>query len=153
MHGTDKSSSPEGSLDVTLKPELGAALTTLAATIERFAAEHGIAGEVPFRLNLALDELVTNCINYALSGVAEPRLHMRLTRDADSVVAQLEDNGPAFNPFEEAPPPDTSGDLDERPIGGLGVFLVEQFSDDATYEREGGVNRIALRMKLEVGAI
>ena len=61
------------------------------------------------------------------------------------VVAQLEDNGIAFNPFEEAPEPDPTLGLEERPIGGLGVFLVKQFADSTAYERVDGRNRITLR--------
>ncbi len=137
------------SVDVRLAPELAQALGTLADTIEQFAAGHSIGGEIPFRLNLVLDELVTNSINYALPNVAEPHLCIRLSRTADGVVAQLEDNGAAFDPFQDAPKPDTSQALDDRPIGGLGVFFVTQFTDGASYEREGGVNRITLRMKTE----
>ena len=136
-------------VEVRLAPELTGALGTLAQTIEEFAANHSIGGELPFRLNLVLDELVTNSVNYALSEVAEPLLRVRLTRTPDGVVAQLEDNGPAFDPFQDAPKPDTSKALDERPIGGLGVFLVTRFADSASYEREDGVNRITLRMKTE----
>ena len=100
-------------------------------------------------MNLVLDELVTNSVNYALPDVAEPLLRVRLSRTPDGVTAQLEDNGAAFDPFQDAPKPDTSKALDERPIGGLGVFFVTQFADSASYEREGGVNRITLRMKTE----
>ncbi len=138
-----------GSVDVSLRPELGSALETLAEAVERFAAGCAIEGEIPFRLNLVLDELVTNSINYALPKVEEPLLRIRLVREADCVVALLEDNGAAFDPFQEVSAPDTSKGLHERPVGGLGVFFVEQFTDSASYEREGGVNRITLRMKLE----
>ena len=149
MLDTGKPASNETSVDVCLAPELTQALGALAETIERFAASHSIEGEIPFRLNLVLDELVTNCVNYALPEVAEPLLRVRLTRTPHGVTAQLEDNGAAFDPFRDAPKPDTSQGLDERPIGGLGVFFVTQFADSASYEREGGVNRITLRMKTE----
>ena len=149
MLDTGKPASIETSVDVCLAPELTQALGALAETIEKFAASHSIEGEIPFRLNLVLDELVTNSVNYALPEVAEPLLRVRLTRTPHGVTAQLEDNGAAFDPFQDAPKPDTSQGLDERPIGGLGVFFVTQFADSASYEREGDVNRITLRMKTE----
>ena len=136
-------------MDITLQPELNDALATLAATVESFAAEHSLVGEVSFRLNLALDELVTNCITYSLPKVAQPWLRIRLEHKPDGLLAWMEDNGPAFDPLSEAPPPDTSQQLDDRPVGGLGVFLVTQFADSVDYTRENGVNRITLRMKLE----
>ena len=149
MRNADQPASIESGVEVCLSPDLDAALGTLAETVERFAAGESIAGEIPFRLNLALDELVTNSLNYALPEVTEPLLRIRLARDANGVVAQVEDNGAAFDPFQDAPKPDTSQALDERPVGGLGVFLVTQFADSTSYERDGGVNRITLRMKLE----
>ena len=149
MLDTGKSESIESSVEVCLAPELTEALGSLADTIERFAADHSIGGETPFRLNLVLDELVTNSVNFALPEVAEPLLRVRLARTADGVVAHLEDNGAAFDPFQDAPKPDTSLSLNDRPIGGLGVYFVTQFTDSASYEREGGVNRITLRIKTE----
>ena len=138
-----------GSVDVCLPPELTRALGALANTIEEFAASHSIAGEISLRLNLVLDELVTNSVNYALPEVAEPLLRVRLARTTDGVIAQLEDNGAEFDPFQDVPEPDTSQGLEDRPVGGLGVFFVTQFTDSASYERVGGVNRITLRMKTE----
>ena len=149
MLDTDKLSSLKCGADVRLAPEIGKALSTLAQTIEQFAANHSIGGEISFRLNLVLDELVTNSVNYALLEVAEPTLRIRIWRTLDGVVAQLEDNGAAFDPFQEAPKPDTLQPLDERPIGGLGVFFVTQFTDSASYEREGSLNRITVQIKLE----
>ncbi len=149
MLDTHKSSFVDSGVEVSLAPEISQALGTLANTIEQFAATHSIGGEIPFRLNLVLDELVTNSVNYALPEVAEPELRLCLSLTQEGVVAQLEDNGAAFDPFQEVPEPDTSKALDERPIGGLGVFFVTQFTDSANYERDGGVNRITLRMKME----
>ena len=100
-------------------------------------------------MNLVLDELVTNCLNYALSEVAEPKLLVRLSSTPHGVVAQLEDNGAPFDPFRDAPKPDTSLALDERPVGGLGVFFVTQYTDSAGYERKDGVNRVTLRIRSE----
>ena len=125
------------------------ALATLAESVESFAGKHSLKSEISFRLNLALDELVTNCITYSLNKVAEPWLQIRLAYSSDGVTAQLEDNGPAFDPLSEAPPPDTTRELDDRPVGGLGVFLVTQFADKVGYERKDGMNRITLKMKLE----
>ena len=149
MLGMGNTSSVGGRVEVRLTPELGKALPTLAETIEQFAAKHSFDDEIPFRLNLALDELVTNSLSYALPKVAKPELRIRLARTSEEVVAQFEDNGAAFDPFQEAPQPDTNQALDDRPIGGLGVLFVTQFADSASYERDGDVNRITLRMKLE----
>jgi len=140
---------PSNEVDIRLLPELSAALTALAEAVEQFAGQESLNESIPFNLNLALDELITNSINYGLPAVAEPFLRLRLSRNGDTVMAQVEDNGPAFDPFKDAPVPDTDEPLDDRPIGGLGVFLVKQFTDEAYYERDGDINRITMRIKLE----
>ena len=149
MLDTGKPATCEHGVEVCLAAELSQALAALAQAIEQFAASHSIEGELYFRLNLVLDELVTNSVNYGLREVAEPLLRVRLSSTPEGVVAELEDNGAEFDPFQDAPKPDTSRALDERPVGGLGVLFVTQFTDSASYEREGGVNRITLRMKTE----
>ena len=149
MDGAEKGSSLESNVEFNLAPDLTTALGTLAEKVGQFAADHSIGGEVSYRLNLVLDELVTNCLNYALSEVAEPKLLVRLSSTPHGVVAQLEDNGAPFDPFRDAPKPDTSLALDERPVGGLGVFFVTRCTDNAGYERKDGVNRITLRIRSE----
>ena len=150
MISTDESSSLGSSVDFDLAPELTGALATLADKIERFAANNSISSTASFRLNLALDELVTNCLNYALSEVDKPEIRVRLSCTPNGVIARLEDNGAPFNPFRDAPEPNTSPSLNERPVGGLGVFFVKQFTDVASYERHGDVNRITLQINLEM---
>ncbi len=61
----------------------------------------------------------------------------------------IEDDGPRFDPLS-LPPPDVTASLDERPIGGLGLFLVRQLMDAVSYDRVGARNR--LRMTKRVGA-
>lgn len=138
-------SAPSGNvIELSLAPDLSA-LSVLAQAVEDFGTAHALPEDLQGRLNLVLDELVTNSVSYGLPKVAEPELRLRLAVDRDAVVARLEDNGPAFNPFEEAPEPDTSRELEERAIGGLGVFLVKQLADSSAYERVGGWNRITVR--------
>ena len=136
-------------IDVPLHVELNAALTALAEAVEQFADRESLAGGLAINLNLVLDELVTNSVSYGLIEVEEPALRLRLRRDGEMVVAEVEDNGAAFDPFHDAPKPDIEKGLDERPIGGLGVFLVMQLTERAHYERDGDINRIILQMKME----
>ena len=139
------SPSPDGkTVEVSLAPELSS-LAALAGIIKEFGEANALSEAVQSRLNLMLDELVTNSITYGLLEIPDPELRLRLHVDGGAVVAQLEDNGTAFNPFEEAPEPDPTLGLEDRPIGGLGVFLVKQFADSTAYERVEGRNRITLR--------
>ena len=130
-------------VEISLAPDLSS-LAALAGIIQEFGLANALSEAVQNRLNLMLDELITNSITYGLNKISDPELRLRLHVDEGAVVAQLEDNGTAFNPFEEAPEPDPTLGLEERPIGGLGVFLVKQFADSTAYERVDGRNRITL---------
>ena len=135
---------PRSRIDISLSSDLSA-LPMLAQALQEFGTAHALSRDFQGRLNLVLDELVTNSVCYALPGLAKPELRLRLFVDQGTVVAQLEDNGVAYNPFEEAPEPDTDTGLAERPIGGLGIFFVKNLTDSSTYERIDGRNRIILK--------
>ena len=55
---------------------------------------------------------------------------------------EIVDSGKPFDPFTEAPPPDLDSPVPDRPIGGLGVYLVQQLMDEARYAREDGKNKL-----------
>jgi len=57
------------------------------------------------------------------------------------------DDGHPFNPLE-APEPDTTLPVEERPIGGLGIYLLRKMFDRMDYTRTDGKNRVTLRKKL-----
>ena len=56
----------------------------------------------------------------------------------------IADSGKPFDPLEDAPVPDVDAPIDERPIGGLGIYLVRNMMDDMQYRREGDRNYITL---------
>lgn len=119
-------------------------LGRLAEAVDEFCERNGLPMGVAFKLNLCFDELITNTVSY---GYAEPGPHtirVRLEADDAEVRAEVEDDAAAFDPFSEAPEPDLTADVDERRVGGLGVFLVKQSMDEATYRREGGRNLVRL---------
>ena len=152
MPDSKKSSAGGEDYDIRLSSDLAEALGALAKSVERFAAAESIDGALSYRLNLVLDELVTNCITHSLRNVPAPHLRVCLSRSEDAVAAEVEDNGAAFDPLVEAPAPDTTLEVENRPIGGLGVYFVKEFTDDASYERSDGFNRIKMRMKLAADA-
>ena len=131
---------------ISLVPELSS-LGVLEQSVADFSSTHDLDTELQFRLNLMLDELITNSINYSLKAVANPELQLLLSLEGEFVVAQMEDNGAAFNPFGEVPVPDTTTVLEDRQVGGLGVFLTKQLADDYIYERKNERNQITLRCK------
>ncbi len=138
-----KAALPRLSLD--LEPELSSALRELAEAVARFGQANGLSHAQIHNFSLALDELATNTISYGFADVDRQELRVELRIEADEVVAQLDDTGIPFNPFEDAPAPDLHAALADRPIGGLGVFLTKTLFPNPDYRRTDGFNRITLR--------
>ena len=95
-------------------------------------------------LNISLDELITNIVSYGYGDSEEHEIHVTLTVRNGSLVTVLEDDSTAFDPFTSAPEPDLDASVEERRIGGLGVYFVKTLMDEAIYERLDNRNRITL---------
>ena len=117
--------------------------------VETFAEASGVASGPTQRVSLAIDELVTNIALYASPDGDPVPVHLEVHCDPGKVRVVIEHSGVAFDPFVEAPVPDTSLPLADRPIGGLGVFLVRSLMSDTRYERVGDRNRVILTRTLD----
>ncbi len=95
--------------------------------------------EMMFTFNLVCEEIVTNVVNYAYPDDTDGPLTIEVDETDDAVVLSFIDCGTPFNPLAKDPP-DTSLPPDKRPIGGLGIFLVQQMMDDVAYCYEEGRN-------------
>ncbi len=101
-------------------------------------------------VNLALEEALVNSIQYAYpTGTkGEISLTAEWTDDKHDITFTLVDSGIPFNPLtvEEA---DTTLGVQERPIGGLGIFLVRQLMDEVNYQRtDKGENMLTMTKHL-----
>ena len=123
----------------------------LAEEVEKFGLECGLSTDDTSHVNLALDELVINVIKYAYDDRQDHLIHVTLLMDGDELTIVVEDDGRAFNPLA-APPPNLDAPIEQRPIGGLGIFLVKSIADSLDYRREGGRNILTLRKRVARGA-
>lgn len=127
-------------------------IATLAERIDSFGESGGVSPEIIFKLNLVIDELVTNIISYGYEDALPHIIEVSLTLDGDSLTAELRDDGNPFNPLEEAPDPVLDAPLEERAIGGLGLHFMRVFMDELAYRREGERNIMTLVKKISAGA-
>lgn len=120
-------------------------IARLAELVESFLEQHSLPPKVAFDLNLALDELLTNVISYGLPPDSHQEIAVTLSLATDgTLTAEVVDGGVAFDPFSEAKPPVLEGELDDRPIGGLGIYFVQKLMDEVAYWREDGSNHVRL---------
>ena len=114
-----------------------------------FAHNHGLPDGVRRSVNVALDELLANDISYGMAGRENGSLMVEVELDQERVTVTITDNGPEFDPFRQALP-DTTLSVEDRPIGGLGIFLVQKLMDEVAYERRDGNNVVKLVKRLDV---
>ena len=124
-----------------------AEIEQLAEKIETFGKSRGISVALINNINLSLDELITNTINYGYRDELEHQIKIDLQLSEMEAVVELRDDGLPFNPLER-PDPDINKELDDREIGGLGIYLVRQLMDQVEYQRRGEENIIVMKKRL-----
>ena len=122
-------------------------LVRLTSFTEAFGKEWNIAPEVVFNLQLALEECATNVIMYAYPPGEKHTFLVTAALEQHDLALTIEDSGQPFDPTEVAEA-DTTLTAEERPIGGLGIFLVRRLMDSVAYQRVEGKNLLTLRKRV-----
>lgn len=118
----------------------------LSAFVESVCEEASLDMGVTMSLNLALEEAVSNVMMYAYPEGTVGRVVVEASLEEGCLVFVLRDSGKPFDPTA-APEADITLGVEERPIGGLGIFLVRQIMDSVRYVREGDENVLILTKK------
>ena len=122
-------------------------LDKVAGFIEKFGDENGLSGKTVFELNLILDELVTNIVSYAYKDEESHTIDITIRKRDNEIKIQVTDDGNEFNPLKkEEVNLDTP--LEEKGIGGLGIHIVKQKTDEIFYERKDNKNILNLTKKI-----
>jgi anti-sigma regulatory factor (Ser/Thr protein kinase) len=123
-------------------------LDAIAEFVMAAAAAAGLNQRASYRLRLAVDEIATNIIvhGYVEAGL-QGALELQAEIDDSTLTLSIEDAGAAFDP-RQASAPETDLPLEQRPIGGLGVYLAMRSVDEFLYERIGDRNRTIFKMHL-----
>jgi len=116
-------------------------LEQITAIVEDLGEQDDWPPDLIFKVNLVLDELSVNIVNY---GGEASEIVVCLAADADEVRVEISDDGRPFDPLTDAIEPDLDAPLEERAIGGLGIHLVREMMDELHYSREDGKNRLAM---------
>lgn len=141
---------PEAGLRLKLAAD-GAGVDGGMEAFAAFAGRHELPQGTIADLNVVLDEILSNVAKYAYGGAPGRTFDLELTAADAFVEIVVEDEGPAFDPLAEEDP-DTSLEIEDRTIGGLGILLVKRLTDEQSYERVGDRNRLRLRKSLPMPA-
>ena len=129
-------------LEIALANELRE-IVAAAAKIDAFCEEQELAPEIAYAVNLSLDEILTNTISYGYDDDEPHRIEIIVRLEADSLVVVIVDDSAPFD-LSATPETDVEATLEDREVGGLGLFLVHQMMDKVEYERVDGCNVVTL---------
>lgn len=114
-----------------------------------FATEHLEARDCPMKtvmqMELVIEEIFVNIASYAYNPETGPATFcMEFEENPATVLMTFIDRGKPYNPLAKEDP-DTSLDIDERNVGGLGIFLVKKNVDEISYKYEDGKNILFMK--------
>ncbi len=140
---TDKEDGRAGAAVIRLDNRLDE-LERLHAFFEEIGARANWPERLKFDMTLSCEELLTNTINYGFPQGGRHVITLSVQSSPAGVEIRLEDEGVPFNPLEFGEP-DTSLGLEERTVGGLGIFFVKRMMNEFIYERTDTGNLVILR--------
>jgi len=125
-------------------------LESVQEFIQQELDSHDCSPALGFQINIVVEEVFANIAYYAYppdkkDGLAWVDCHV----DSDTAMVCLRfcDAGIPFNPLERQDP-DITTSLEEKTVGGLGIFMVKQMMDEVVYEYKDGRNQLSLKKKI-----
>jgi anti-sigma regulatory factor (Ser/Thr protein kinase) len=130
---------PEAHLSV---PANIASLPVIGRFVLRAAGRAGLNDQTSYGLRLAVHEIASNCIIHGQSGRrGEGVLDLYSTLQDETLTIILEDTGVPYDPRQTPAPANLAAPLEQRAMGGLGVFLALRSVGEFRFERVGNKNR------------
>ena len=111
-------------------------LNKMREFVQQAALDAGLDENDSYEVQLAVDEACTNIIEHACGGECDEQIEITCTQNKDQFVIVIHDHGEPFDPTS-APIPDLSSGVYDRPIGGLGIFLMRKLMDEVHFESQG----------------
>lgn len=121
-------------------------LAGISDRVDELGEKDGWSPKLLYLVHLCLEELSLNAMTYGRANGLSI-FQVSVTPAAEEIVVELCDNGAAFDPTKDAPLPDPDAPIDDRPIGGLGIYLIREMVDDVAYRREEGWNYLTLTIR------
>ncbi len=117
--------------------------------LQEFSLARGVPEKITFGLALALEECGSNIVNHALRRDPQQKFQVALHQGDNTIVLELRDRGPQFDPTAAAGRKAWAND-DDLP-GGWGIELVRRQVDEILYRREAGENILRLTKQIATG--
>ena len=122
-------------------------LNRVAEFMETVCNELQLDMHLAMKLQVAMEEMVTNVIFYAYPEGTCADITLTAESDGKEVTFMLSDSGRPFDPTAKE-----DADIDVNPMdreqGGMGILIVKNIMNEVTYERLGSTNQLTMKKKL-----
>ena len=123
-------------------------IAKVTAFIDEELEKLGCPMKAQMQIDVAIDELFSNISRYAYPGGQGEATVRFVFDEAERVCSVIfMDRGIPFDPLAQEAP-DVNSPLADRPIGGLGIFLVRKTMDSVSYRYENGQNILTIQKKI-----
>ena len=129
---------------VEIFPARMSEVPAVTAFTSRACHAAGLARDACLRLTLLVEELFTNTVVHGHGQDSEAPVRLVFDVAPGRVELLYEDTGPPHDPFAAVALPDDTTEVEERPVGGLGLVLIAALASEVQYRREDGKNLISL---------
>lgn len=129
------------SADLRPGGDAGPILIAAQAAVDAFVDEERLDPRAAARLSVVIEEILANALHHGRAG----QVSFGLKAETGRIAIALEDDGEAFDPTADR----TFDGPDEDTGGGVGLALLRSWGEALDYTRDGGVNRLSLRLKLD----
>ena len=122
-------------------------LSRVAAFMEAVCDELQLDPHLAMKLQVALEEMVTNVIYYAYPEGTRAEIALTAESDDKELAFVLSDTGKPFDPTAKE-----DADIEVNPMdreqGGMGILIVKNIMNEVSYQRIGDTNQLTMKKKL-----
>ena len=137
------------SIEISLANDLREIAGT-AGQIDAFCESHELASQIAYAVNLSIDEILSYTIIHGYDDDEPRRIELIVRLEGETLVAIIVDDSRAFDPSLVSQPV-IEPSIEDRDLGGLGLYLVQQMMDGVGYRRTDGCNIVTLTKNTAAG--
>ena len=121
-----------------------AELDNVLSFADTILEELGCSVKAQMQIDIAIEEIFVNIAHYAYPEAEGEAVISVDSGEGPSVTITFEDEGIQYDPLKNEDP-DITLSAEDRPIGGLGIFMVKKSMDEVSYEYKDGKNRLTIK--------
>lgn len=118
-------------------------LTRVERFLEELAHEWNLPEQLVLSLNLVIEEALTNTILYGFHDEENHVIEILFNLNAGLISITISDDADEYDPTQKRDP-DILLSAEERPVGGLGIYLIRKIMDSVQYKRINNINNLIL---------